>query len=306
MYHARRALCSLVIGMRFISSTSIKNDRYNKFHPFDLDEVGRVNNIDGRIVTQRVFPNICYEVEGMYTGEAKFQRKIWDGGKVTVHDMGQAEIDFFKNSIEQQKEKNAQEKESVYQIRKPLFGHKSVDFSKLITLPVLQHEYAIATASSSRPILGAYGAGPCVVLAVYNNKLKKALLAHIDSLTDLSSLKNIIDYQFEDGASSVAHIVGGDEGSIHMTANIINLLKELNITIDNADIISYGWEPQSLAIDARTGQIYSPVSPFDMARDRNESTRLAIAGLRFSKTALRGVSEEAFVEADSSVRSLDA
>lgn len=150
----------------------------------------------------------------------------------------------------------------------PLKNIKKVDFKADDTFYVLQHEYGVTDADSSKPILGTGGAGPCVILVLYDKKNKKAVLTHIDSLTDLSSLSQLL--VGVDKGNTVAHLAGGKVCSQEECYKIFKFLQKHGIKIENVDLIQADAdEPMSMAIDARTGAIYSPVKidQFKLAKD---------------------------------------
>lgn len=137
----------------------------------------------------------------------------------------------------------------------PLKNTCEVDFKPDQTVFVLQQEFAVTDANSDKPVLGTGGAGPCIILAIYDQKNKIAILAHVDisCLYDIPTLFKNISIEH-----SVAHISGGT-GCEEDSLKIIDILERHKIKIVNADIERDRYLPASLAIDARTGNIYSPV-----------------------------------------------
>lgn len=178
--------------------------------------------------------------------------------------------------------------EKLRLVQGPLKQTKSVDFKKDEACMVLQHEYTKTTADSTQPVLGTFGAGPCVILALYDSQNKTAVLAHIDALTALSSLPTL--FQSLSKEHTVAHLAGGDSSSKTMCIDIIESLNKYNIKIANADIARSffsAYDAASLAIDARTGNIYSPVDPKQLYQAPDIDIRLEIAAFQFTKTPLR-------------------
>ncbi len=128
---------------------------------------------------------------------------------------------------------------------------------------VLQREVAFTNADSAKPILGTTGAGPCVAIAIYNPETKTASLAHVDADTDLSSLGGMFhQLSKESDATLEVHLAGG---LMESRNNVIELIRQIqyqkNIEIKSADIIPESTTTtKSLAIDSRTGEIFTQVN----------------------------------------------
>ncbi|MBA4697266.1 MAG: hypothetical protein H2069_07760 [Legionella sp.] len=153
----------------------------------------------------------------------------------------------------------------LYRIRSPLRGHKPVDFKANEAVMVLQHEYAITDAADKLPILGTFAAGPCVIVALYDDINEIALLAHVDAVTDLDPFSQLLNTTFSK-ENTVAHLSGGQVGAESLCIDVIKKLEENNIKILNIDILKSSFEVDSLAIDSRNGQIYTPVTPDQLTR----------------------------------------
>lgn len=164
---------------------------------------------------------------------------------------------------------------------------RSIDFAPAQTVTVLQHEYAISNAQSEQPILGTYGAGPCVILALYDKQDRVAILAHIDSMTDTQSISKLFSLISKN--ETVAHLAGGDRSheSVSMCIEIVDVLEKNNIKIENADLARSEFNSaSSLAIDARTGAIYSPVAYYQLAQTDDIEFRLKMTALHLQISAL--------------------
>jgi hypothetical protein len=124
---------------------------------------------------------------------------------------------------------------------------------------VAQNELVMANLDSQKPILGTFGADSCVAIAVYNPTTHKAMLTHVDALTDINSLKKYLDIIAKDSSEPLqVHLAGGDKSSKKMCANIIKMLKDRgDNTIKSSKLIPLGQSGESLAIDARTGEIFT-------------------------------------------------
>ncbi len=171
-------------------------------------------------------------------------------------------------------------------VKFPLRSAHVVDFNKKLSEGVVQGEYAITSGSSNKPILGTHSAGPCLIVAIYDKKTETIFLAHIDGATDLNSLKAVIT-QFNPKTSQV-HLYGGDASTEKMCMDIFEIFKASDFEIYNSDIVRTSNDCASLAIDSRTGKIYSPVRPYQLETP-NEILRLQLAGLIVGKRALRKV-----------------
>lgn len=169
-------------------------------------------------------------------------------------------------------------------IQAPLRNTQQINFTPHEAVTVVQHEYAIATFDSRQPVLGTFGAGPCVILALYDKENRRAMLAHIDSLTDLQSLSRTI--QKFSSKNTIAHLLGGDSSSQFMCIELLEVLRKLNIEIENADLINHFNPSASLAIDSRTGAIYSPIHHSQLSKTNDLDSRLQMAGMGITTSPL--------------------
>lgn len=178
------------------------------------------------------------------------------------------DIDDALRIMVEQHEKGKTYTENLGRIKKfykPLKNaQKQLDFKPNQSVCVLMHEYAITNADSITPILGSFGAWHCLILVLYDQSQRIASLAHIDASTDISCLLNIFKHMSID--DTVAHLIGGSEESANLCIDVINFMNKHGIDIANTDIGKYSSEkPASLAIDARSGKIYSPIKPENLA-----------------------------------------
>src|SRR5579872_2581685 len=159
-------------------------------------------------------------------------------------------------------------------IQAPLKNTHVVDFTSDMTVGLLTRQYAITDANAAKPILGIAGALTCIALVLYDTKSKTAVAAHLDVETkhDLTSLLKHLSPE-----TTIAHLAGGmgDLDGMNLSQKycleIVNFLKENQIRIENADIIRNAKSDSfslsdvpSIAIDTRTGNIYSPVNSFQL------------------------------------------
>jgi hypothetical protein len=130
------------------------------------------------------------------------------------------------------------------------------------TRAVLEGEWAIARAKSTQFQLATFGAGPCVIVAAWNPGEKKAVLAHVDALTDLGSVRHVLDEVASGrGTSKIqVHLAGGEESSKELQAGLIKMIKQDPDTMElvSADLGSS--ESDSLTISAENGKIATGIS----------------------------------------------
>lgn len=137
--------------------------------------------------------------------------------------------------------------------------HRRGNFTSGEARNIPQHGVGYTDATSAKPILGSYGAGPCLIVAVYNPETKTAALSHVDELTLLHSITDIF-YQLGKNSKEKlqVHLAGGDESSRNMVTEIINIISHTpNAEIISSDVLNPGGGSKQLAIDARTGEVFT-------------------------------------------------
>jgi hypothetical protein len=127
------------------------------------------------------------------------------------------------------------------------------------------HEVGIVDAHSERPILFSEGAGPCVIMTLRNPQTSETALAHLDTLSDLNSLTEVFEtLQHGSVVTLEAHLRGGNlhSESVYLIAELIELLAEKGVHIASSYLMPLDGpeDGESLAIDARTGQICSEIN----------------------------------------------
>lgn len=131
------------------------------------------------------------------------------------------------------------------------------EFSKETAFNILQAEYGITKHDADRPILASTGAGPCVILSLYNEQEKLGFLSHIDDATDLNEISScIFEMRTNTDQPLTAHMIGGWSDTYNMVANIALRLEE------QPNINLAGWEDagnitSNFALDTRNGHVYS-------------------------------------------------
>lgn len=113
--------------------------------------------------------------------------------------------------------------------------------------PVMQREYIV----TNEDIIGSFGAGPCIIVAMRCPTTKKTMLAHIDALT--TSPMSIFHSQFIACDSVDVYLVGGDSSSKDMIIKILDQLSIPKYRIIYAHLVDSS--TNSFAIDPTDGSI---------------------------------------------------
>ena len=188
--------------------------------------------------------------------------------KCTLKDSGYIEVERQHKEFE------------AYTYVRPLQGHQTVEFKISDATNVIQGTYMKAESDSSFPVLGTFGAGPCLIMAIYCPGTNTAALAHLDAGNTVSSITKLVSEMAADHAVNV-HFVGGDSESKDNLNSIYSAVLDLNnVTVINADIsrTSAGISA-SLAIDSRTGTIYSPVIPANLTLEEDLDQQMALVAM---------------------------
>src|SRR3990167_8508697 len=110
-------------------------------------------------------------------------------------------------------------------------------------------------------IVGTWGAGPCIIVAFYNPETLTAGIAHIDALTNVSSLSKYIDIARDDTQSKLQiHLRGGDSSSRNKVIEVLDQLRKRDdVEIKSCAVMepSFSGLGAMLAINAKTGETYA-------------------------------------------------
>jgi hypothetical protein len=141
--------------------------------------------------------------------------------------------------------------------------------SNFAAVGIGQRQVGFTCANSDHPVLASYGAGPCIIVAAYNRETRQASLAHVDVWTQ----KESIAYMFrklrgETNATLEVHLSGAMEDleaiGKDVERNVQNVLDILNDTpyasLRSSHLFKRGTASEKLAIDARTGNIFTAFS----------------------------------------------
>ncbi|MBV53236.1 MAG: hypothetical protein CL816_04115 [Coxiellaceae bacterium] len=249
-------------------------------NPFEFNRIGRVREI-GKTIVLRKYPNVQWEKTTLDNGEIKYERKVYseDRYKTFTFNMDNKEIEEFNNAHEKQIMIDSDREQKLKTIRKPLQNtHKTNDFKKELTRGVLQGEFGVTDGNDAIPILGTFGAGPCLIVAIYESEKKSAFLTHIDASTCLDSFNRELSRLNYNPRTSQVHLYGGDSSSHDMCMDVYEIMENKGFVIVNSDIVREETDSASFAIDARNGNVYSNVNSNDLDTP-NIDARLTCRGL---------------------------
>ena len=167
---------------------------------------------------------------------------------------------------------------------RPLNGYKKVSFNSSEAASVMQGKFMISDGSRFH-VLGTYGAGPCLIMAVHCPTTKTGALAHLNASNSISSIRELIN-RFQHPVD--VHFFGGNTESKKNCDKIYQAVKQLaHVTIKNSDILPLrgSYAGASLAINVQTGEIYSPVEPKHLTPEKDEliKMKLIVTSLQFDQ-----------------------
>jgi|GEM_PF-4089469 len=151
------------------------------------------------------------------------------------------------------------------------------DFTKDEARGIYIRGYGISHADDKKPILGTNQMWPCIAIALYNPSTKVGAVAHFDTKTDISSLKDLISLVGGETDKIEVHLAGGQIGNSHSLRLGEEIAKELgrnsNLVIKSANLFNPDGGMKSLALDTRTGQVSNDFmgSQLDKGKSRDEA-----------------------------------
>jgi len=121
--------------------------------------------------------------------------------------------------------------------------------------PVMQRQ--LAEAVDKYPIIGTFGAGPCIIVAMRDPITKRTALAHIDALTTMPLMQffNI----FESSNKVHVYLCGGDSSNKKQCKELLEMLKNNKGIDDKYQIIFchlIDHNSNSFGINSITGELY--------------------------------------------------
>jgi hypothetical protein len=167
--------------------------------------------------------------------------------------------------------------------------YNSGRFSATEAQGILQHEIGLTRDTDAHPILASFGAKPCVIMAAYNPETHSGLLCHIDSLTTLSSLDRHIDKIKGNGTTPIEiHLVGGEMSSKKMVIALLAKIDDMpGLTIKSSNLIGNPQDSKSLAIDTRSGEIFTEFANQQITLSPNYERRLQWIEMQSSESPIQ-------------------
>jgi hypothetical protein len=114
---------------------------------------------------------------------------------------------------------------------------------------VLQREFCAVSPHRVKTTVAAYGAGPCVIVGMYDHRRRTAGLANIDALT-LDPVRSFLGFP----KSSDVYIVGGDGQYTSTLLSTLTSLRAHGYDVTFAHVRDTGGN--RLAIDCLTGETW--------------------------------------------------
>lgn len=148
---------------------------------------------------------------------------------------------------------------------------------------VLQKEAGITKADRPHRFLKTFGAGPCVILALYDKESKTGSLVHLDGTTDVKrAVSMTLARMNASGASPKgieASLVGGQRHqSEDLIINITNELEKEQISVKGRGILtSDPSDSKAVIMDTATGELYNlrPRGQYFQSRPDHEARLMA-------------------------------
>ncbi len=231
--------------------------------------------------------NVRWVAEYDEDGNASYYWQIFFNGKLSNYPLSDDEIDEFNNTIETFK--------TVQAVKSLSLQAEPFNFNKELTAAVLQGQYAITSSNSSKPVLGAFAAWSSLIVAIHDSACDVCFVGHIEIESELQDFASIL--QKFNHESSEVYLYGGDIFSEKMCATIISILQSHHFNISQASIIRYSFEGASLAIDSRTGKIYSPVDEHQLETVQEHSPPLTLNNRRLQSINIEKYNASASCEA---------
>lgn len=153
---------------------------------------------------------------------------------------------------------------------------------------VIQGETITTNSKRSLPVLGTHGLYPCIGFAMYSAIDNSGMLAHIDESKMSDKLLGYIEQILKSGLYIYQiHIIGGylepDNGFSSHREDILATLEELGdrypgrfTVTDLGHKDEDEFEPTSIALDTRTGQISTNLTPHSIGFDTKETIERVI------------------------------
>ena len=121
-------------------------------------------------------------------------------------------------------------------------------------ITVIQGQIDYTESSNTNYILTTFGLGPCHSLIIYNKLNTKTILAHIDSLSELTILHNIYTYLQITNKSDIMIYITSGQGDKNTLLKIYDKLKIINLH-DRIVGINIGNNITSVSINSKNGLV---------------------------------------------------
>jgi hypothetical protein len=160
----------------------------------------------------------------------------------------------------------------------------AVDFRKQDSVPVIQGEIVVTSATGARPVLATSGLGPCVGLVIRGPTM--TALAHVDGAPMSHALRQVVEQmRAVDGAALEAHVYASSIGLEGHLVRLRTMLRQLDVPLAGVTVhdSAHAIDPPALnmAVDARTGEVFLDVRAGEVGpRGAPYSTALSAAAVR--------------------------
>ncbi|MBN8828686.1 MAG: hypothetical protein J0H68_08260 [Sphingobacteriia bacterium] len=239
----------------------MQRNSYNTVIGFDFFRNGGFNRIRSEFSTYE----LAYILHAL---PAELYQKIYTALKDTILELPIFNRATNKRIIDKIEEEKRIENEKETLLKKfqltGLFEENNT-FNLKECKRIYQRFYGITAANSKLPVLASFGAFDCIILTLYNPETKVAALAHIDTLTDLNSIESMLRAVRRSSYSKIeVSLVGGANSTKQLAINLIETFNdETQYLIKSTNLIN-GQTTQQLAIDARTGKIFTTFDPSNL------------------------------------------
>ena len=184
-------------------------------------------------------------------------------------------IDVYKLNSNELEENNIKEKPSIEEVLKPTTrrtrldsrGSKEYDYEREFLNPtlnetqvVLQSTFSCAGKDLNKRYIETIGAGPCVIVTLYDTENHNGAMAHLDSRSDVLKALEIMAQKINHNKSSLeVRIIGGhiqERSSRQIISSISGFALRTGNKIVEEDILS-DEDSKSVVLDTETGKLYN-------------------------------------------------
>lgn len=183
---------------------------------------------------------------------------------------------------------------TIEEFRKVWKTNSNYRLNKHHVYAVAMGEIAMTHSSGKQRILATFGAGSCLIVALYNPATKEAALAHLDAFSKIESLNKYIVKMKRSSSSDEqnglrVYLAGGHKSSASQSRqyDLIRLLENHS----DVKIVGCGFDSGTtdLAIDSENGEIWTHFNHKDLD-NKNFVRKCELRTMSFAKTDLWPVS----------------